>query len=339
MIRIGIMGATGYTGIELLKLLQRHPEAEVAWLTSENNAGQRMGKVFPLASALAEMPLCAAADADLAAVDLAFCCLPHSAAQAPVARARAAGAKVIDLSADYRLHDPAAYQQWYGVPHTEPQLLEEAVYGLPELHRKQIAAANLVANPGCYPTSIILGLAPLARQGWLSGTVIADSKSGISGGGRGPALKFHYPEANENLSPYSIGRSHRHLAEMEQELGNLQAGGWNAVFSPHLAPMNRGIMSTIYVQWPEGVSPEQLRSVYREMYAGETFVRLLPEGELATVAHTVHSNACAIGLTPVPAAKMLIVTATIDNLIKGASGQAVQNMNLMFGCPETTALL
>jgi N-acetyl-gamma-glutamyl-phosphate reductase len=341
MIDIGIIGATGYTGLELLRLLGRHPQARIAWLTSESSSGQRLGDVFPLPPALGALPLQPLEQVSLG-VDLVFCCLPHVAAQAPVAAARAAGAKVVDLSADYRLRDAASYEKWYAHPHAYPALLSEAVYGLPELHRADIAGASLVANPGCYPTSVILGLAPLARAGWLSGTVIADSKSGVSGAGRKPTLKTHFVEANENVSPYSIGRSHRHLAEMEQEIGQLvepATHNWGRiVFSPHLIPVNRGIVSTIYVTLPEGVAEAEVRSRYTNMYRDEPFVYLLPAGQVATMAHTTGTNTCAIGLTVVEAARTLIVTASIDNLIKGASGQAVQNMNLMFGWDETTAL-
>lgn len=352
MIRIGVMGATGYTGLELLRLLQYHPVAEIAWLTSENSAGQKLGDVFSVPPALGKFPLIAAADADFAAVDLTFCCLPHAAAQGQVAAARATGAKVIDLSADFRLSDPATYERWYGHAHHHRDLLAEAVYGLPELHRAKIAAASLIANPGCYPTSVILGLAPLARSGWLAGTIIADSKSGVSGAGRQLSLKTHFVEANENLSPYSIGQAHRHLPEMEQELraterrgreaeeaSSSQIGRWQLLFSPHLVPISRGMLSTIYATLPEGVTEATVRERYAAMYADEPFVYLLKPGQVATVGHTVNTNYCAIGLTFVPDTSTLIVTSSIDNLSKGASGQAVQNMNVMFGIAETTGLV
>lgn len=344
MVKVGVMGATGYTGLELLTILARHPATEVAWLTSENSAGQRFGDVFPVPPFLGDEALVRAEDADLAGVDVVFCCLPHVAAQGPVAAARRAGARVVDLSADYRIHDAAAYQAWYGHAHTEPDALAEAVYGLPELHREEIGHTNLVANPGCYPTSIILGLAPLARRGWLRGSVIADSKSGVSGAGRSLSLKTHFVEANENLSPYSIGRTHRHLAEMEQELGELAGAGGDApplqiVFAPHLLPVNRGILSTVYVHLPEGVTEAQVRAAYQEAYAGEPFVHLLKAGQVATLAHAVRTNFCALGLTFVPGTTLLIVTAAIDNLVKGASGQAVQNMNIMLGCDEKMGLI
>jgi N-acetyl-gamma-glutamyl-phosphate reductase len=347
MIKIGIFGATGYTGLELLKLLGRHPAARIAWLTSESSAGQQFGDVFPVPPALGAHTLIPSAEADCTSVDVVFCCLPHVAAQTHVAAAREAGARAIDLSADFRLRDAATYEKWYGHPHQHAELLGEAVYGLPELRRAEIAEANLIANPGCYPTSVILGLAPLARAGWLAGTIIADSKSGVSGAGRTPSLKTHFVEANENLSPYSIGRTHRHLPEMEQELQ--MAGsrwqmadgpfGWQLIFSPHLVPINRGMLSTIYVTLPAGVSEAEVRERYAATYAAEPFIYLLPKGQVATFAHTANTNYCAIGLTFVPDTSTLIVTSSIDNLGKGASGQAVQNMNVMFGLDERTGLI
>jgi N-acetyl-gamma-glutamyl-phosphate reductase len=358
MIRIGIFGATGYTGLELLKLLGRHPSARIAWLTSESSAGQRFGDVFAVPPALGQHTLIPSAEADCARVDVVFCCLPHVTAQTHVAVARKAGVKVIDLSADFRLRDAATYEKWYGHPHQHAALLGEAVYGLPELHRAEIVGANLIANPGCYPTSIILGLAPLVRAEWLAGTIIADSKSGVSGAGRTPSLKTHFVEANENLSPYSIGRKHRHIPEMEQELqianGRWQmANGktslldsqssksdpWRLIFSPHLVPINRGMLSTIYVTLPAGVSEAEVRERYAAMYTGEPFVYLLPKGQVATFAHTANTNYCAIGLTLVADTSTLIITSSIDNLGKGASGQALQNMNVMFGFAESTGLM
>ena len=345
MVRIGIYGATGYTGLELLRLLQRHPAAEIAWLTSENAAGQQFGDVFAVPPPIGQRALIASAVADLSTVDLVFCCLPHAVSLEPVAKARAAGVKVIDLSADYRLKDAAIYEKTYSHAHTQRELLAQAIYGLPELHRAAIAGASLVANPGCYPTSVILGLAPLAQAGWLTGTVISDSKSGISGAGRSPSLKTHFVEANENVSPYNIGRVHRHLPEMEQELrgisesANGRIGEWQIIFSPHLTPISRGMLSTIYVALPEGIGDAQVREAYEAMYAAEPFVYLLKPGHVATMAHTMNTNFCAIGLTFVPGTRTLIITSSIDNLGKGASGAAVQNMNVMLGFAETTGLM
>jgi N-acetyl-gamma-glutamyl-phosphate reductase len=341
MIQAGIIGATGYTGIELYKLLRGHPAAQIAWLTSESSAGRRLSDLFPCPW---NDPLLAVADAPLAEADVIFLCLPHAASMPAVAAARAAGVKAIDLSADFRLHDAATYQRWYQTPHSQPALLAQAVYGLPELHRAEIAGAGLVANPGCYPTSVILGLTPLARAGWLTGQVIVDSKSGVSGAGRQAKLSNSFVEANENLSPYSIGYSHRHIAEMEQEL-NAEGGTMNderrrlrIVFSPHLLPVSRGILSTMYISLPDGAEEAAVRAAYAAAYDDEPFVHLLPAGKVATLQHVVHSNRCAIGLTFVPNSPTLIVTSSIDNLLKGASGQAVQNMNAMFGLAETMGL-
>ena len=343
MLRAGIIGATGYTGIELVGLLRAHPAAQIAWLTSESYAGQRLSDVFPVPWHDPLLPLDAAPLAD---ADVVFLCLPHAASMPAVAAVRAAGVRAIDLSADFRLRDSAVYQRWYNHPHSELQLLAESVYGLPELHRDEIATASLVANPGCYATSVILGLWPLARAGWLAGQVIADSKSGVSGAGRKPSLATSFVEANENLSPYSIGYAHRHIAEMEQELGQGArnkgqegAGGWRIVFSPHLLPVSRGILSTMYISLPEAVDEMAVRAAYADAFDAEPFVHLLPAGRVATLQHVVHSNRCAIGLTFVPDTSTLIVTSAIDNLLKGASGQAVQNMNVLFGLDETIGLL
>ncbi len=337
-IRAGIMGVTGYTGYELYQLLRRHPRVTISWLTTESHSGQRLSDVFACPW---DEPLISQAEAPLSGVDVVFLCLPHAASMPAVATVRRAGARAIDLSADFRLHDPTTYEHWYATPHTEPELLAEAVYGLPELHRAAIASATLVANPGCYPTSVILGLWPLARMDWLTGQVIVDSKSGVSGAGRKPKLTTSFVEANENLSPYSIGRSHRHLAEMEQELAAAEPSRGDAfqlVFSPHLLPVSRGILSTMYITLPSGVGEAAVRAAYAAAFAAEPFVHLLPPGHVATLQHTVGSNRCAIGLTFVPGSQLLIVTSTLDNLVKGASGQAVQNMNIMFCFSETMGL-
>jgi len=340
MIRVGIAGATGYTGVELIQILRRHPQVQLAWLTSESNAGGRLSSVFPCPWDDELLPLEQALSARLSEVDVVFLCLPHAASMEAVARVVSAGVKAIDLSADFRLQDAAAYQRWYAHAHTQTQLLAEAVYGLPELYREAVAGARLIANPGCYPTSVILGLTPLARAGLLRGRVIADSKSGVSGAGRGLKLSSHFVEANENFSPYSIGRSHRHLPEMEEQLAaqaQPHAPAFQVIFSPHLLPVNRGILSTMYVELPEKLSGETLLSLYRDAYHDEPFIHLLGLNQVATLRHTVNSNRCAIGLSP-QADNLLIVTSSLDNLLKGASGQAVQNMNVMWNLPETTAL-
>jgi N-acetyl-gamma-glutamyl-phosphate reductase len=334
VIKVGIFGATGYTGYELIQILLRHPQAQIVFTTSESTAGGKLSDVYPCPW---DFPLVGASDAPLDKVDVAFLCLPHAASMEAVRRVRQAGVRAIDLSADFRITDAAVYERWYNTAHTAPDLLREAVYGLVELHRPQIAGAHLVANPGCYPTSVNLGLYPLARAGVLGRKLIIDSKSGVSGAGRALKLSSHFVEVNENLSPYNIGHSHRHIAEMEQEL-NAFHGPYQVIFSPHLLPVNRGILSTMYVEVPADMTGQQLRDLYVEAYANEPFIHLLPLGQVATLRHTVYSNRCAIGLTLVDNTGTLIVTSSIDNLIKGASGQAVQNMNVMLGLPETMGL-
>ena len=336
MLKVGIYGATGYTGFELVRILRRRPDVALAWATSESQAGGNLGDTHPVPW---DVPLVAEADADPGAVDAVFCCLPHGVSMKTVVAARASGAKVIDFSADFRLRDPATYQQWYGLAHVAPDLLPGAVYGLPEVYRSQICQADLVAVPGCYPISILLALYPLLRAGLVAGgPIIADSKSGVSGAGRKPSLKTHFVEANENFSPYNIGRAHRHWPEIAQEIGAMGGDGAALIFSPHLTPVNRGILSTLYVAVPATETLQSLHKVYSRTYAGEPFVWLLPEGQLATMAHAVRTNRCALSLT-LAGPGQLIICSAIDNLVKGAAGSAVQNFNLMFGLDETSGLL
>jgi len=343
MYRAGIAGATGYTGLELVQLIHRHPQLEVAWLTSENSVGKQFSDVhaapfaYPLISL--EEGMQRAAD-----VDVVFLCLPHAASIEPVRAFQATGVRVIDLSADFRLTDAAIYERWYNTPHTAPDLLDQFVYGLCEINRSQIVGARLIANPGCYPTSVNLGLYPLAKAGWLSQQVIVDSKSGVSGAGRQTKLMYSYVEANENLTPYNIGVRHRHIAEMELVLNHVNGQQQHRfIFSPHLLPTNRGILSTIYVSTPAGVTERMIRDLYAETYAGEPFIQLLPAGQIATLRHTTHTNRCAISITPAdptqPDGPDYIIVATLDNLVKGASGQAIQNFNIAAGLDETAGLL
>jgi len=336
VVRVGIYGATGYTGIELIRIVRKHPGISLKFVTSESRAGAGLGDVFPVPW---ELSLIAGAEADPGAVDAVFCCLPHGAAMATVTTARAAGAKVVDLSADFRLRDPVVYEKWYGLAHAAPEMLPGAVYGLPEIHRREVEQADLVANPGCYPTSVLLALYPLLRAGLIAdGPIIADSKSGVSGAGRKPSLKTHFVEANQNFSPYNIGRAHRHLPEMAQEIDGLGGEGDALIFSPHLTPVDRGILSTLYVPIAPAISLRDLHNVYAETYADEPFVWLLPEGQLATLAHAVRTNLCALSLT-LAGPGQLIICSAVDNLVKGAAGQAVQNFNLMFGLEETLGLV
>jgi N-acetyl-gamma-glutamyl-phosphate reductase len=336
MVNVGIYGVTGYAGYELLRWLGRHRQAKVVFTTSESQAGKSLAEVFP---GPLDARLIAPDDAPLGDVDVVFLGLPHGVAAQTAKCARDAGVRVIDLSADLRLTTPEAYKRWYSHDHAAPELLP-APYGLTELNRAALRDAALVGNPGCYPTSILLGIAPLLRAGALTdGTVIADSKSGVSGAGRAPKQNTHFVEVSENLTPYSIGRVHRHVGEMEQEAAKLTAGaGPQIVFNPHLLPISRGILSTIYARIPADWSEDQVRALYAEQYAGEPFVRLLPKGQLAAIGHTAHTNMCAISLT-LAAPGVLIVVSSIDNLVKGAAGQAIQNMNVMFGLPETEGLV
>jgi N-acetyl-gamma-glutamyl-phosphate reductase len=278
-------------------------------------------------------------------VDVVFLCLPHGESIEAARRFAATGVRVIDLSADFRLADAAAYKQWYGKEHTAPELLGAFVYGLCEVNRRQLRGAQLIANPGCYPTSVNLGLYPLAKVGWLRERVIVDSKSSVSGAGRSLKLPYLFVEANENMSPYSVGYRHRHIAEMELVLN--AAGDYHAdyrfTFTPHLLPINRGILSTMYVSVPQGVSADAVRALYCSTYAGEPFVQVLPPDQLATVRHVAGSNRCAISVTPAdpgePDGQDYVIVAAIDNLVKGASGQAIQCYNVAAGLPETMGLI
>ena len=336
MMNVGIYGVTGYAGYELLRWIGRHPQARVVFATSESQAGKSLADVYP---GPLDAPLVAPDDAPLGEADVVFLGLPHGVAAGVAQRALAAGVRVIDLSADFRLRTPADYARWYGHTHPAPDRLPTP-YGLPELNRAVLADTLLIANPGCYPTSVLLGVAPLLRAGALTDSIIiVDSKSGVSGAGRAPKQNTSFVEVSENLAPYSIGHVHRHVGEMEQEAARLTNGAApQIVFTPHLLPINRGILSSIYVRIPSDWAEDKVRSLYTDMYAGEPFVRLLPAGKLATIGHTAHTNLCAISLT-LAAPGVLIVLSSIDNLVKGAAGQAIQNMNVMFGLEETEGLV
>jgi N-acetyl-gamma-glutamyl-phosphate reductase len=335
MIRVGIFGASGYTGVELAKIFARHPQVELKFATSDSYAGKKLSDAIPCPY---EIPLVPHDSAPLDQIDVAFLALPHGASADYAKRVIAAGARVIDHSADFRLHDAAVYKKWYGLDHHVPELLQDAVYGLPELYREKIKTSKLIANPGCYPTSVILGLAPIVRAGATQETIIVDSKSGVSGAGRKPTLTVHFVEVNENLSPYNIGRVHRHLSEMEQELKAIDSKA-TLIFSPHLLPISRGILSTMYVRLANGWDENRLRELYTQAYDTEPFVRVLEKGQTACISHSNYTNYCTISIHYVAEVGQAIICSSIDNLIKGASGQAVQNMNLMFGLPETTGLL
>ncbi len=333
MINVGIMGSTGYTGIELIRLLVRHPATRLCFAGSESHAGECLAAVIPAAP---ELDLLAPGQVRFDDIDVLFLCLPHTTAAPMAEAALASGVRVIDLSADFRLRDAEVYRRWYDCDHPAPELLPTAVYGLTETVRDALPGARLVANPGCYPTSVLLALKPLMDSNIAAGTVIIDSKSGVSGAGRKPRQSTHFIEVANNLKPYKIGRAHQHLPEMEQALTWWSNSPPKLIFSPHLLPVPRGLLSSIYVPIQPGWNEAALHELYDGHYAGEPFIHILPSGEYATLSHVNHTNRCAIGLSL--ADDVLIITSAIDNLLKGASGQALQNMNVMFGLDETSGL-
>jgi N-acetyl-gamma-glutamyl-phosphate reductase len=339
MLKIAVVGASGYTGIELIRLLHNHPEVAVTCVTSEQSAGRRLAEVFPSVRDRCDLVLENLEPVRVAErADVVFTALPHKAAMEVVPTFLKLGKRVVDLSADYRLRSAAEYGRWYE-PHLNPELLAKAVYGLPELRRSGVVRAKLVANPGCYPTSVLLGLAPLLREGVIDpATIIVDSKSGVSGAGRSAKVDNLYCEVNDGFKAYGVGGVHRHIPEIEQELSLLAGREVTITFTPHLVPMDRGILSTIYAAPVEGKAMPALTDLYRQFYAGEPFVRILPAGTFPATAYVRGSNFCDIGVTVDQRTGRIIVVSAIDNLVKGAAGQAVQNMNIMCGLPETMGL-
>ena len=339
MIRVGIVGGSGYTGVELMRILSRHPGIVLTVVTSRQYAGQKVDEVFPSLRAVCGLSF---SPYDLTAmvdqVDLVFTALPHKTAIEVVAGFYEAGKKVIDLSADYRFSDSSLYESWYQ-EHSRKDLLAKAVYGLPELFRQDIRQAMIVGNPGCYPTGAILALTPLVRQGLVDEKqpVIIDAKSGASGAGRTASTGTLFGEVNESFKAYKIG-THRHQPEIKEQISRAAGTPCRLLFVPHLVPMNRGILSTIYVPLAKKCHPDELIALYESCYGHEPFIRLLPAGILPSVAAVRGSNFCDLGLVLKLEEGLLIVVTVIDNLVKGAAGQAVQNMNLMLGFPETTAL-
>ncbi|NLV74742.1 MAG: N-acetyl-gamma-glutamyl-phosphate reductase [Chloroflexi bacterium] len=335
MIRVGVYGATGYAGFELVKLLHAHGQVEIGFASSESHTGKRLCEVYPTPL---DYPLVAPSEAPLGDVDVAFLCTPHGVSAKLAAAVLGKGVKCIDFSADLRLHDLATYETWY-TKHTAPELLPEAVYGLCEVYRERIAGARLIANPGCYTATALLALYPAARAGWLpDGPVIIDAKSGVSGAGVKPTDTTHFCSVHGNLSTYNVGHKHRHVPEIEQELAEYSGHACRIVFTPHLLPVSRGILETIYLTTPPEVTLEALHACYSSQYAGEPFVQLLPLGQGSTLAHVVNTNRCTISLHSAGAPGEFIIVSVLDNLLKGAGGQAVQNMNIMFGLPETMGL-
>jgi N-acetyl-gamma-glutamyl-phosphate reductase len=335
MIRVAILGASGYSALELIKLLLRHPEVKITALTTRQTDARHVSEVHPVLAGRIDLRLENLSPGQVAErADCVFCCLPHGASAAAVAELLPRGKKVIDLSADYRLNDPAEYARWYGIEHPDPGRLAKTVYGLPELYRERIKTASLVSNPGCYPTSAILALAPLLRAGAISTDgIIIDSKSGVSGAGREAKPHLHFPECNESVSAYGVG-THRHMPEIDQVLSDVAGGTVRVVFTPHLIPMDRGILTTCYAEPTDEFNDESLLAMLRDSYAGEPFVRV--SKSLPGTKHVAGTNFCDITVRSVRG--RVIVVSAIDNLVKGASGAAVQNFNLMHGFDETTAL-
>jgi len=330
--KVGIINVTGYTGVELARLLFQHPEVKLTSVTGRSAAGQKLGAVFPHLAGL-DLTI----EAELGDVELVFSAMPHKESAKEVIPLLEQGIKVVDISADFRLKDASEYQRWYGFSHPAPQLLTKAVYGLTELYRTQIASAQLVANPGCYPVGAILALAPAVKEKLIEPNIIIDSKSGVSGAGRTLSLQTHFSEANEDVSAYAL-EGHRHLPEITQELKRLSPEKSLLVsFVPHLVPMTRGILTTCYAPLASGKKGEkELKELYRDFYKDEPFVRVVDSPP--HTKHTAGNNLCLVYPTIDHRAGRLIVISCIDNLIKGASGQAIQNMNLMLGLPETAGL-
>ncbi|MGB7260216.1 MAG: N-acetyl-gamma-glutamyl-phosphate reductase [Pseudolabrys sp.] len=340
--KIGVLGASGYTGSELVRLLLRHPRAEIVLLTADRSAGKEMREVYPQFSPFSLPKLVSIDSVDWVAanLDLIFCALPHATTQKVVTAIFAAtpAAKVVDLSADFRLADTAAYAKWYGHEHHAPDLQKQAVYGLVEVHRRDIKKAHLVANPGCYTSCAELPLIPLIEAKAIDlDEIVIDAKSGMTGAGRAVRESMIFSEVSEGFHAYGVG-GHRHMAELDQEFS--AAAGREVVvsFTPHLVPMNRGILSTIYVRGKRGRTAEELHAILLKYYAKEDFVHVLPFGETPQTRHVRGSNMTFIGVAKDRIEGRAIVVSALDNLVKGASGQAIQNMNLMLGYPETMGL-
>lgn len=334
-IRVAIYGASGYTGLELLKLLARHPFAEVTALVTRQDDAPHVAEVHPALVGQYDLRLEALTPDQVAErADCVFACLPHGASAEVIAQLLDRGLKVVDLSADYRLTDRAVYEQWYGVEHPDPGRIGKAAYGLPELYRPRIREASLVANPGCYPTSAILALAPLLKAGLIEPTgIVIDSKTGVTGGGRKPKPAFHFPECNESVTAYGIG-SHRHMPEIDQVLSDASNKPVEVLFTPHLVPMNRGILSTCYATPVGEYRSQELYEALCGFYRDEPFVKAV--GTAPATSHVTGSNRCHVSAHT--ARGRVVVVSAIDNLLKGAAGAAVQNFNLMHDLEETTAI-
>lgn len=340
MLRVGIIGASGYTGVELARILSTHPDCELTVVTSRQYAGQPLSSVFPSLRKRIDL-ICENPTLDTIAekADFFFTAVPHKTAMDIVPTLLSHKKKIVDLSADFRLRNAQVYEQWYQ-EHSCPDILNNAVYGLPELYRDKIKETALAANPGCYPTSVILGLAPLLREKLIDPKgLIIDSKSGTSGAGRTASTSTLFCEVHDGFRAYKVGGTHRHIPEMEQELSTLAEQEITITFTPHLLPISRGILSTMYVDLNEKADIAMVQSLYEKTYRDEPFVRICPQGTLPATQHVRGSNCCDIGLQYDPRTERCIVLSAIDNIAKGAAGQAIQNMNLMNGFDETQGLM
>jgi N-acetyl-gamma-glutamyl-phosphate reductase len=336
MIEIGIVGGTGYTGVELLRLLALHPHAKVRTITSRKDAGMRVADMFPSLRGSYAHSFVGPAGADLASCNVVFFATPHGVAMAQARELLAAGVKIIDLAADFRFKDAATFEKWYGMPHACPDLLAESVYGLPEVHREAIRRARIVGNPGCYPTAVQLGFLPLIEAGVVDAAhLIADCKSGVSGAGRKEEMGLLFSEAADNFKAYGV-KGHRHHPEIVQGLAAASRSPVSVIFTPHLTPMIRGIHATLYARL---LDPHvDLQALYERRYANEPFVDVMPPGATPDTRSVRAANVCRIAVHRPQGGDTVVVLAVEDNLVKGAAGQAIQNMNLLFGLPETTGL-
>ncbi len=338
MIKAGVVGGTGYTGVELLRLLVAHPEVEIAVITSRAEAGRKVSDIYPNLREHLDLSFKEPSLDVLSQCDLVFFATPNGTAMKMAADLLAAGVKVIDLAADFRLKDTATWQQWYQMEHACPDVLAEAVYGMPEINREAIQSARIVANPGCYPTAVTLGFLPLLENDLVDTShLIADAKSGVSGAGRGANVGSLLCEASESFKPYGVA-GHRHLPEIRQTLGNIARSEIGLTFVPHLTPMIRGIEASLYAVAKTGISDAELHGLYQERYANEPFVDVLPLGGLPETRSVRGSNMCRISVFRPQQGDMIVVSSVIDNLVKGAAGQALHNMNIMFDLPEKTGL-
>ncbi len=338
-LKIGIVGGTGYTGVELLRLLVLHPHAELTVITSRGDAGLFVADMFPSLRGLVNLTFSDPAIVDLTQCDVVFFATPHGIAMSQAPALLAANVKIIDLAADFRLQDIAIFEQWYKMPHTCADILNSAVYGIPELYRDDIKKAHVIGNPGCYPTTVILGLAPLLELGLIdfSAPIVADCKSGVSGAGRKAEVATLFAESSDNMKAYGVA-GHRHHPEIHAQLTKLANNNIDFIFVPHLIPMIRGMLSTIYVKLsPKGLSTD-LQSLYEERYASEQFVDVLSAGSLPETRSVRGSNQLRIALHPQAGANYLTIVVVQDNLVKGAAGQAVQNMNILFDLDESCGL-